>query len=167
MKWKIAAGAILALIIAALGSMYYIAGTPQYSLYLIRKSILADDARTFFTYFDEERVVQRAIERAVGQVPAGPNVVSEAAISQAIPAGKRVLSDRILERLEQPGTIPLLDSTVDSVHYEGRMAIVTLRLPADNSTTTVVMEHLSDRRWKIVDLDLSKANVAFEYRDMS
>ena len=72
MKWKIAAGAVVVLIIAALGSMYYIAGTPQYALYLVRQSLRNRDASTFYEHFDQDKVIQNAIARAVGGVPAGP-----------------------------------------------------------------------------------------------
>jgi hypothetical protein len=164
MKWKIAAGVVVAIVVASLGAMYYIAGTPQYSLYLIRKSIREDDANTFFAHFDQERVIQNAIGRAVGGVPSGPNVVAKEAIENAVPAGKRVLEERILDRLESPA-IPLLDASIESIRYQGNSAIVTLRTP-DSSLSDVVLVRMADRHWKIVDLDLSKANVEFTFKDM-
>jgi hypothetical protein len=166
MKWKIAAGVVVALILAGVGAMYYIAGTPQYSLYLVRKSIREDDPGAFFAHFDQERVIHNAIARAVGGVPSGPDIVSKQAIEVAVPAGVRVLEDRILERLESPSTIPLLDATVESVRYEGNGAVVVLRLPADGSMTSIAMTRMPDRHWKIVDLDLAKANVDFSMNDM-
>jgi hypothetical protein len=164
MKWKLAAGAV-ALIIAALGVMYYVAGTPQYSLYLVRRSVLENDANTFFEHFDQNRVIQNAIARAVGGVPAGPDVVSEQARQYAIPTGRRVLEERIFDRLEDPASIPLLAASIGSVTYEGKAALVTLDLP-DGGTTTIVLERMPDRHWRIVDLDLSKANVPFGFTDM-
>jgi hypothetical protein len=166
MKWKVAALAVVATIIAILGGMYYVAGTPQYSLYLVRRSIRENDANTFFAHFDQERVIQNAIARAVGGVPAGPDIVSRQAHDVAIPTGKRVLEDRIFERLENPGTIPMLDATIESVDYNGKAAIVTLRLPDGAATTSLVLERMPDRHWKIVDLDLAKADITFSLNDM-
>jgi hypothetical protein len=165
MKWKIAAGVVVAIIVASLVAMYYIAGTPQYSLYLIRKSIREDDATTFFAHFDQERVIQSAISRAVGGVPSGPDIVAKQAIENAVPTGKRVLEERILDRLESR-SIPLLDASIESVRYQGSSAIVTLRTPPDGSLTDVVLVQMADRHWKIVDVDLSKANVEFKFTDM-
>ncbi len=165
MKWKIAVVIVAAIILASLGVMYYVAGTPQYSLYLIRKSIREDDADTFFAHFDQERVIQNTIGRAVGGVPSGPDVVSKTALESAVPTGKRVLEERILDRLESP-SIPLLDASIESVRYQGNAAVVTLRMASDGSLTNVVMSRLSDRHWKIVDLDLAKANVEFNIKDM-
>ena len=159
--WTIALAAVVALVAASLGVVYYIGGTPQYSLYLLRKAAREGDRDAFYHYFDVTKVVTNTVERAVGGVPAGPLIVSQKATDMIIPAADKLIRDRIDERLDDPGSAPVMNMSVDSVRYQNNAAFVTLRDASDGSTTTLTLERMSDRQWKVVDLDLSKASVQF------
>jgi hypothetical protein len=156
-------GAVIAVIAAvALGAMYYVAGTPQYSLYLVQRAIHEGDADTFYQHFDTSRVVQHALERKLGGIPAGPRIVSQKAEESLIPAADRLLRERIDERLAEPSGLPLLGMELDGVTYRNEAAIATLRDPNDGSTTTLTLMPGVGRHWKIVAVDLERANVTFD-----
>jgi hypothetical protein len=52
------------------------------------------------------------------------------------------------------------------VRYQGNAAIVTLKEPSDGSTTTVTLERMSDRHWKVVEIDLAKIDVQFSLAEV-
>lgn len=165
-KWTIAAVALVLLVVAGFGALYYVAGTPQYSLYLLKSAVADHDRDAFKKYFDIDRVVTNAVEREVGgRVPAGPQVVSQKAVDTLVPASKAVILDRLDERFDAPASAAILDMKVDSVRYQNQAALVTLKDPNDGSTTVVTLERTSDRKWKVVDLDLKKADIAYTLQD--
>jgi hypothetical protein len=163
---NIAIGAAALLILATLGTMYYVAGTPQYSLYLLKKSVADHDRDAFRRYFDIDRVVSSTVERAVGgRIPAGPNVVSDKARNMLIPASEMIIRERLDERFDDPSSAPVLGMKVDSVRYQNNAAFVTLENPSDGSTTALTLERTSDRHWKVVDIDLAKANIQYSLNE--
>jgi hypothetical protein len=166
MRLKVAVVAVIAVIALAGGVMYYVSGTPHYSLYLLRRAVREGDRDAFYEHFDVRRVIENTVSRTVGGIRAGPNLMAREATEIMLPAAERVITERIDERLADPAAAPIMDMSVDSVRYQGRAAYVTLRHAADGSTTTIVLEQKRDRKWKVVDLDLSKARVLFQLSDM-
>lgn len=162
----IVGGIVAILVIGVLGTMYYIAGTPQYSLYLVGKAARSGDRETFYRHFDVDRVISSSVERAVGGVPAGPRIVSKKATDTLIPAASRLLRERIDEKLDSPDTAPILGMELDGVEQVNNAAIATLRNPSDGSTTKVILVPSGDRHWKIVEIDLAKANIAFDMNEV-
>lgn len=158
---RIVVALVAVLAAGLLGAIYYVAGTPQYSLYLLRNAARDGDRATFRRHFDLERVIASAIERKIGGVPAGPRIVSQKATERLIPAAEELLRERIDERLDDPGAAALLNMEVDSVRHTETAALVTLRDPADGSTTSLTLVPTSGRHWKVVDVDLTKASVNF------
>jgi hypothetical protein len=159
--WVIVGAAVGLLAVLGLGTIYYVAGTPQYSLYLLRRAAREGDRDAFYHYFDVDGVVTHAVEHAVGGVKAGPRVVSQKAVDTLIPASSMLIKQRIEERLDDPDSAPILGMSVDSVRYQNNAAFVTLKSPSDGTPTTLMLERMSDRHWKVVDLDLAKANVQY------
>ena len=166
MKFKIIVASLVAAVALGLGGIYYLAGTPQYSLYLLRNAVREGDRDTFYHHFDLSRVIGNAVDRVVGGIHAGPGVVSREARELAVPNARRVLTRRIDERIGNPGDTPIVNMSIESVRYDGPVAYVTLRDAATDSTTTIVLERMRNRKWKVVDLDLSKANIPFQLSDM-
>ena len=164
--WVIVVAAFALMAAATLGVIYYVGGTPQYSLYVLRRSVQEGDRDTFYHHFDVARVVSSSIERAVGGVPAGPRIVSQKATDMLVPAADILIRQRIEERLDDPSSAAALNMKVDSVRYQGNTAIVTLKDPSDGSTTTLSLERMSDRHWKVVDVDLAKINVDFSLKEV-
>lgn len=166
MKLKIILGAVLALVvIGGLGGAFYAAGTPQYSLYLIKNAIESHDSEAFFELFDTEQVISHTVERAVGGVPAGPKVVSKKATEVLIPAATSVLKEKIQERFDDPTPVPLAGRSIGSVSYQGKYAFVELLGSEDQKPTKITLEQMKSRRWKIVDVDLSQAGISFTLDD--
>ncbi|HQR39436.1 MAG TPA: hypothetical protein PLF26_13670 [Blastocatellia bacterium] len=161
MKWKVMAAVAAGLVVAIFGTVYYIAGTPQYSLYLMRRAALAGDRETFNQHFDVTQVVSHAVDRAVGGIPAGPRIMSKHATDSLIPAAGQIIRERLDDSLADPTSAPVLAMSIDSVSYVNDGAVVTLKNASDGSTTVITMTRMPNRQWKIVDLDLSKANVVF------
>ncbi len=163
--WKglgIAAGVLAVLLVVAAGVMFYIAGTPAYSLYKLRAAVEAGDSVTFDEHFDTRKVVSNAIQREVGGLPAGPRIVSQKAVDMLIPASEKLIQERILERLaDKTNVSPMLKMDYQGTTYVNNAAVVTLRDPSDGSETRITLERLPNRQWKIVDLDLNKAGVAY------
>lgn len=159
-------GAILGVVlIVALGAMYYIAGTPAYSLYKLRAAVREADFVTFDEYFDTPKVISSAIQREVGWLPAGPLIVSQRATELLIPASEKLISQRIQERLADKNSSPMLGMTYESVSYVNNAAIVTLKDPTDGSETKLTLERQPNRRWKVTDLDLGKAGISYSLAD--
>lgn len=166
--WKpigIGLGVLGVLIVIALGAMYYVAGTPAYSLYKLRAAIREGDFVTFDEHFDTKKVISNAIQRQVGGLPAGPRIVSQKATDLLIPAMEKVIKQRIQERLADANGSPMLGMTYESVTYLNNAAVVSLRDPADGSETKITLERLANRQWKVVDLDLNKAGVSYTIDD--
>lgn len=159
-SWIIAIASVAALVALTLGALYYVGGTPQYSLYLLRNAVREGDRDTFDHHFDVAKVVTNVVERAVGGVRAGPQIVSQKATDEIIPAADKLIRERIDERFDDPSAAPVLDMGIDSVRYQNNAAFVTLK-GSDGATTTLTLERMRDRHWKVVDLDLAKANVQF------
>jgi hypothetical protein len=164
--WIIVAAVLGAALAATLGTIIYIGGTPQYSLYVLKRAVEDGDRDTFYHHFDVARVVSGSIERAVGGVPAGPRIVSQKATDMLVPAADILIRQRIEERLDDPASAQAMKMKVDSVAYRGKAAIVTLKDPADGSTTVLTLEQMSDRHWKVVDVDLGKINVQFSLAEV-
>ncbi len=164
-KWTIVAAALAVVVLGILGTLYYVAGTPQYTLYLVKKSIASGDREVFYRHFDVGRVVTSAVERAVGGVPAGPGVVSAKANEELIPASDKLIRERIEDRLDDPSAAPVMKMAIDSVRYQNNAAIVTLKDRSDGSTTSLTLERMPDRQWKIVDIDLAEANVQYSLNE--
>ncbi len=165
--WKpifIGLGVLGVLIVVAIGSMYYVAGTPAYSLYKLRAAIRDGDIVTFDEHFDTRKVISNAIQREVGGLPAGPRIVSQKAIDMLIPASEKIIKTRLQERLAEKGS-PMLGMSYQGATYVNNAAIVTLRDPADGSETTITLERLKNRQWKVVDLDLNKAGVMYSLKE--
>lgn len=165
--WKpifIALGVLGVLIVIALGAMYYVAGTPAYSLYKLRAAIREGDFVTFDEHFDTKKVISNAIQREVGGLPAGPRIVSQKAIDMLIPASEKIIKARIQEKLAEKGS-PMLGMSYVGATYVNNAAIVTLRDPADGSETKITLERLPNRQWKVVDLDLGKAGVTYSLKE--
>lgn len=160
-KWTITAAALLILAAGALGAMYYVAGTPQYSLYQLKRSIADHDRTTFRKHFDVDRVVVATVESKVGNIPAGPNVVSDKAQTMLMPASEAIILERLDERFDDPSSAQILDMKIDAVRYQGDAAFVTLKDPKDGSTTTLTLARNPDRGWRVVAMDLAKANIAY------
>lgn len=166
MKKMYVAIALLAVVAAsALGAIYYVAGTPQYSLYLLRKAVREKDYDTFTEHFDVHAVVLHAVERAVGGVAAGPRIVSQKANDVLIPASDKLIRQRLDDQLNQPDAVPALGMEIDSVRYTQFAAYVTLKDPKDGSTTTITMERLPNRQWKVIDVDLGKLGVQYSLEE--
>jgi hypothetical protein len=164
-QWTIAIAAVAVLVAAALGTVYYVAGTPQYSLYLLKRAVRDHDRETFDRHFDVDRIVTSAIEREVGPLPAGPRIVSQKATDTLIPASDALIRERLDERFDDPDAAPVMSMSVDSVRYQNNAAFVTLRDANDGSTTTLTMERMRDRHWKVVDIDLAKANIQYSLKE--
>lgn len=165
--WKpigIGLGVLGVLIVVALGAMYYVAGTPAYSLYKLRAAIRDGDFVTFDEHFDTKKVISNAIQREVGGLPAGPRIVSQKAIDMLIPASEKIIKARIQEKLSEKGS-PMLGMSYVGATYVNNAAIVTLRDPADGSETKITLERLPNRQWKVVDLDLGKAGVTYSLKE--
>lgn len=165
--WKpigIGLGVLGVLIVIALGAMYYVAGTPAYSLYKLRAAIRDGDFVTFDEHFDTKKVISNAIQREVGGLPAGPRIVSQKAIDMLIPASEKIIKARIQEKLAEKGS-PMLGMSYVGATYVNNAAIVTLRDPADGSETKITLERLPNRQWKVVDLDLGKAGVTYSLKE--
>lgn len=165
--WKpifIALGVLGVLIVIALGAMYYVAGTPAYSLYKLRAAIREGDFITFDEHFDTKKVISNAIQREVGGLPAGPRIVSQKAIDMLIPASEKIIKARIQEKLAEKGS-PMLGMSYVGATYVNNAAIVTLRDPADGSETKITLERMPNRQWKVVDLDLGKAGVTYSLKE--
>lgn len=144
------------------GTLYYIAGTPWYSLYVVQKSIREGDRDTFYRHFDVTKVVSHAVDRAVGGIPAGPQIVSQKATQMLIPAADSIIREQIDARFDDPGSAAAAWMTYDSVRYQNNVAFVKLKDTKDASkTTTLTLEQMPDRHWKVVDVDLSKVGVDF------
>jgi hypothetical protein len=160
--WQIAVAAAVVLIAGTLGTLYYVAGTPHYSLYLVRKAVQSGDRATFFAHFDVQKVVSNAIQRELkGLLPAGPGIVSQKATDMLIPASERIIRERVDERLGDPSQIKQMTMSIDGVEYSGNVAFVTLRDTADGSTTMLMMERMPNRHWKVIDVDLERASIPF------
>lgn len=165
--WQIAVAAALVLIAGTLGTLYYVAGTPHYSLYLVRKAVESGDRQTFFAHFDVQKVVSNAIQRELkGLLPAGPGIVSQKATDLLIPASERIIRERLDERLAEPSQIKQMTMSLDGVEYSGNVAFVSLRDTTDGSTTMMMMERMPNRHWKVVDVDLVHANVPFSLNEV-
>ena len=165
--WKaigIAVGILGVLVLVAIGAMYYVAGTPGYSLYKLRAAVRDGDFVTFDEHFDTRKVVSNAIQREVGGLPAGPRIVSQKAIDMLIPASEKIIKQRIQERIAEKGS-PMLGMSYEGVTYQNAAAIVTLRDPGDGSETKITLERLANRQWKVVDLDLNKAGVMYSLKE--
>ena len=164
--WQLVTAGLVVVVVGVLGTLYYVAGTPQYSLYVIRKAVRAGDRATFYAHFDTAKVVSSAIQRELrGILPAGPGIVSKKAQDMLIPASEKLIKDRIEARLDEPEPIQQLAMSIDDVKYTGNAAFVTLSNPADGSTTVVQMEQLPNRHWKIVDVDLEKAAIPYSLNE--
>lgn len=165
--WKpigIGLGILGVLLVIALGAMYYVAGTPAYSLYKLRAAIRDGDFVAFDEHFDTKKVISNAIQREVGGLPAGPRIVSQKAIDMLIPASEKIIKARIQEKLAEKGS-PMLGMSYVGSTYVNNAAIVTLRDPADGSETKITLERLPSRQWKVVDLDLNKAGVTYSLKE--
>lgn len=166
--WKpiaVILGSLLLLVVVALGTMYYVAGTPGYSLYRLRAAVRDQDFVTFDHHFDTKKVISNAIQREVGWLPAGPRIVSQKATEMLIPASERIIRERIHEKLTEKDSSPMLKMTYESVSYVNNAAIVVLRDPADGSETKLTLERMPDRMWKVIDLDLSKAGISYSLQE--
>jgi hypothetical protein len=162
LNWKVGIGLALVVVLGALGAIYYVAGTPQYTLYRLRKAVLEKDRATVFRLVDFDKVVAHGVERMLSKpAPAGPNVFSKQGTDVVIPATSELVREKLADELEDPATIALLDAKVDSVAYQNLAALITLRDPKDDSTTTVTLERRPDRGWRVVDVDLRKLDIAF------
>jgi hypothetical protein len=165
-NWQIIAAVVLVLISGTLGTLYYVAGTPHYSLYLVRNAVRGGDRATFYQHFDVKKVVSNAIQRELkGIVPAGPGIVSKKANEILIPAAETIISERLEERLADPSKIKQMSMSLEGVEYSGSVAFVTLVDPADGSSTMLMMERMSNRHWKVVDVDLERASVPFSLNE--
>lgn len=166
MTWKLVVGAAAVIALVVSGSLYYVAGTPRYSLYVIRKAVQQGDRVTFYQHFDLKQVVSHALDRTVGGIPAGPRIVSKHATESLVPAAGKIVEERLDESLSDPSSVPALAMTIDSIVYRNDGAVVTLKNPADGSTTVLTMQQMANRHWKIVDVDLSKVNVSLTLTDI-
>jgi hypothetical protein len=164
--WLIVAAIAAVVVAGALGAIYYTAGTPQYSLYLIRNAVRDGDRATFYSHFDVKKVVSNAIQRELGGIlPAGPNIVSDKATDMLIPASERLIRERLDERLAEPDKVQQLSMSISEVSYSGNAAFVTLASPEDGSTTMLMLERMPNRHWKIVDVDLERANIKYSLQE--
>lgn len=158
----IALAVFAALAVVVVGTLYYVAGTPWYSLYVIQKSIREGDRDTFYRHFDVTKVVSHAVDRAVGGIPAGPQIVSQKATEMLIPASDAIIREQIDARFDDPGSAPAAWMKYDSARYQNNFVFVKLADPKDASkSTTVTLERMPDRQWKVVDLDLTKIGVDY------
>lgn len=163
--WKVVVAAAVAVVALTLGAMYYVAGTPQYSLYIVRNAVREGDKDTFYYFFDFDRVVRNTISRKVGGIQVGPGFFGKDP-DLGTPVAKRLIRERIEEKLAKPQDVPFDDLSIEDVRYEGKSAYVTLRKKSDGSTSTIAMERMPDRHWKIVDMDLDAVKVPFDVREM-
>lgn len=166
--WKpigIVAGILAVLVVVALAAMYYIAGTPAYSLYRLRGAVQSGDFVTFDEHFDTRKVVLNAFQRELGGMPAGPRIISQKAIDILIPPSETLIKQRIQEKLIDPNASPMLKMDYEGATYVNNAAIVTLRDPSDGSETKITLERLPNRQWKVVDLDLNKAGVRYSLNE--
>ena len=160
MNWKAGIGLALVVAIGALGALYYVAGTPQYTLYQLRNAVREKDRATVFKLVDFDKVVAHGVERLMRRpAPAGPEVFSKQGTDYVLPAASELVREKLADELEDPATIALLDAKVDSVTYQNLAALVTLRDPKDDSTTTLTLERRADRGWRLVDVDIRKLGI--------
>ena len=165
--WHLAVAAAVVLAAGTLGALYYVAGTPQYSLYLVRKAVQSGDRPTFYAHFDVQKVVSNAIQRELkGLLPMGPGIVSQKATEMLIPVSERLIRERLDERLADPSQIKQMTMSLDGIEYTGNVAFVTLRDDADGSTTMLMMEQMPNRHWKVIDVDLVRANVPYSLEEV-
>jgi hypothetical protein len=166
MSWKILAGVVIGLLVVAAGLMYYVAGTPTYSLYQLRRALQRGDREAFYHHFDVKQVIETAVSKAVtgSGLPAGPGIVSKKAAQFIMPAAERILTARIDECLNDPSRVPIASMSLQDIRIDSGAAHVTLS--NDEQTAVLVMTQMSDRHWKVVSIDLAAAGIPFSYDEI-
>jgi hypothetical protein len=148
--------------VALTWGVYYLTGTPMYSLYLVRTAVQEGDSETFFKHFDVSLVGQNATRRIVGGLPAPLQTLASHVSGFTGPAVEAVLRQKIDEKLKDPDKSFVKGKSIESVRYENATAIVTVKSDSDGSTTTITLAQMADRHWKIVDLDLGEHGIRLE-----
>ena len=126
---------------------YFLLGMPAYSLYTIRNAVRDGDRETFYRHFDARSVAERALARRLG-VRAGEALAGPA---------ERALRAAIDAKLGGPGRAQLAGMELESMERAG--AETHVRLRGGSGPTTLVLEQMPDRMWKIVDVDLEAAGL--------
>ncbi|MBI4748704.1 MAG: hypothetical protein HY774_09445 [Acidobacteria bacterium] len=160
--WKIIVFSLIAIVVVVVvvvaGAAYYATGTPVYSLYVLRKALREQDRDQFYHHFDVRRVVEHTVEQKVS--PTIKSYLPLMGRDTALDLAESIVRRKIDERLAHPESISFGKMTLASINQQGKTAQVTLRNPKDDSTTVVGMEQMSDRHWKIVEIDLSQADAS-------
>ena len=63
---KITAGSVIALVLISAGTVYYIIGTPEYSLYKLKRAIISNNGDEFLKYFDTKNIAEKYNESPSG-----------------------------------------------------------------------------------------------------
>jgi hypothetical protein len=162
-KLAVIAIVLVACLAVAIGAgLYYVTGTPLYSLYLVRNAVQESDSATFFEHFDVGLVAQNATRRMIEGLPAPVQEFASRASDFAGPTVETALRQKIDEKLEDPDKSFVKGKSVESVRYDDEMAYVSVKNDADGSTTTITLVQMPNRHWKIVDLDLGKNGITME-----
>ena len=160
--WKIIVFSLIAIgvvgIIVVAGAAYYVTGTPVYSLYVLRQALREQDRDQFYHHFDVRRVIEHTLEQKVS--PKIKSYLPQMGRETALDLAESIVRRKIDERLADPESISFGKMTLASINQQGQTAQVTLRNPKDGSTTVVGLEQMSDRHWKIVEIDLSQADAS-------
>jgi hypothetical protein len=153
---------VVCVAIAAGVGVYYLTGTPLYSLYLVRNAVLDGDSATFYEHFDVGLVAQNATKRMIADLPAPIREYVSRALDFAGPAIETAIRKKIDEKLKATDKSFMQGKSVESVRYQDEMALVSVKNDVDGTTTTITLVQMPSRHWKIVDLDLGKNGISID-----
>lgn len=152
------------ILVVAVTGFVYAKGTPQYSLYQLRKAIENHDADTAMRYFDVDSIVDHQINDIIGQDKKKPtsefeqmgnNIVRER-MAKVIPTIKETLKSQFKNNITTPSDDETPVNIIRKGKYSdfeitmiGEIAILSRK---DNIDIGFKMVKSSGGYWKIVQL---------------
>jgi hypothetical protein len=183
--WKrlLVYGAVFfAVVLIGSGSLYYVQGTPRYSLYQMGKAIKDHDSERFVTFLDIDKIVDGLVKSTVKEVednvsrqePSGSQSKDDkisqrgrdlvtTLMPQVAKALKPILRKQIQMAIEHIGrknnVSPLGVCILSEVEKKGEIAEVRVKA-GKKKTYHFTMERTPQRLWKVVNIDINVLDLA-------
>jgi chromosome segregation ATPase len=161
---KIISSAVLFLVLLAVSAavFFYVRETPRYSMYLLKRALLAQNMEDVLKYADLDRIADSVVERAFKKVEKGgvaeggssERSGKKAFLTQALPSLKKNLREQAQNQLISY----LKDEKVREAIKKTTVWMVQIRQEAGKAYVShggkerFVMEQASGGYWRVVDV---------------